>query len=95
MNAKNKQDVILYLAFWALYAPSALALWYYERGSLLKLSIVLLMGLGTILGILFGKDWLWRRKKAKIPECEEEPDKFIGFKKLFSQSKHVEVVHYE
>ncbi|MFH1064116.1 MAG: hypothetical protein V1729_03480 [Candidatus Woesearchaeota archaeon] len=91
MNVKN--DIILYLAFWALYGPAAVTLWYYEHGSLFKLSIVLLMGLGAILGILLGKDKLpKRRTKLELPEEDLE---FIGFRNLFSQNKNGEVVQYE
>jgi len=86
-------DIILYLAFWALYAPSALTLWYYNRGSLLELSIVLLMGLVVILGILLGKDKLPKIKTSLV--LPEEYEEFIGFRSLFSQDKSAEVVRNE
>ena len=55
MAGKNTTDVVLYLGFWSLYGPIAVATWYYEKASLHKLAIVLLIGLGIVLMGLWAK----------------------------------------
>jgi len=74
MAEKNTIDVVLYLGFWALYGPLAVAMWYYEQASLFKLGVVLLIGLGLILGCLFIKEVFRRRKKQATVEILEEAE---------------------
>ena len=74
MKEKIRNDVILYLAFWSVYGPMAVGVWHYEDSSLLKLGIVLLIGLGIILGYLFGRE-LFRKKAEKTHIALPEPQK--------------------
>ena len=88
-------DIILYLAFWSLYGPLSVIMWYYEGGSLFKLGIALLIGLGLILGFLFFRTREVKRRTVNF-DAEPEVNKksvddstdFEGFRVLFSQNDH-------
>ncbi len=101
MRIKNiKYDIIIYLAFWALYAPLALLRWHSEEGSLFEISVILLLGLGVILTGLFlfgfakrGRRMFRKEREQTVIEINDEPEpepediKFHGteaFRKLFS-----------
>jgi len=98
MRIKNiKYDIIIYLAFWALYAPLALLRWHHEKGNLIEISFILLIGLGIVLsGLLiyrYSHSVRWYRRRRPYIEIddepEEEPDDFefegaAAFRQLFS-----------
>jgi hypothetical protein len=65
----------MYIGFWSLYGPLAVATWYYEKASLLKLSIVLLIGLGIALFGLWLKRRLLDRPYLTTAILPEEPEK--------------------
>jgi hypothetical protein len=74
LSRNTRNNVLLYLAFWAVYGPLVIVTWHAEGGSLLKLSIALLIGLGIVLAGLFVKERFLDREEDDYDFPEEEPD---------------------
>ena len=65
MTKTISEDVLIYLTFWAVYAPLAVYGWHSEGWTLVELSIILLIGLGLVLfGLLIKEKYLDKGKTA-------------------------------
>ncbi|MFC1722925.1 hypothetical protein ACFL0V_02200 [Nanoarchaeota archaeon] len=58
-----KQNIRIYLLFWALYGPLVFLNWMSSEGSLVYLGFVLLIGLGIVLGGILVKERLLDRPR--------------------------------
>gem|GEM_PF-6124845 len=87
-----RDDVLIYLAFWALYGPLAIAMWRYGDMSLIGLAILLFTGLVAILAYLLVDRMRARKRKQKIvlarkAVVQKKYDELTGFRELFSENK--------
>ena len=92
-------ELIVTVLFFTLYTPLSIAIWY-EMGMTASLSIIMLIGLTTILLYLMVefarceiRTFLRSRRRNYIIlkgdpviEQEDESNEFIGFRMLFSQN---------
>lgn len=95
-----KSNIIIYLCFWAVYAPFVLIAWHDSNGTLLSLSIALLIGLGIVLaGMLLREKMIRKAKRRTFIHLEsetdenisEKPDPLVGFRFIFSK-QNTEVI---
>ncbi len=78
LTRKISDDVLIYLGFWALYAPLAVYGWRSEGWTLVDLSVILLIGLGLVLFGLFVKEkYLDKDKAASVKLSSRTPKKVI------------------
>jgi hypothetical protein len=74
LTRNTRNNVLLYLAFWAIYGPLVIMTWHSGGGTLFQLSIVLLIGLGIVLAGLFVKERFLDREEDDFEELEEEAE---------------------
>jgi hypothetical protein len=74
LTRTTRNNVLLYLTFWAVYGPLVIVTWHSGGGTLFQLSIVLLIGLGIVLAGLFVKERFLDREEDDYDFLEEEPD---------------------
>ena len=79
MLTRSKDNILIYLLFWVIYAPLVLLRWNSSQGNLIEISLILLLGLGIVLSGLFIRDYLKSRLRRTYyepeEECEEDPRK--------------------
>ena len=78
LTRHTKTDLIIYVAFWVLYAPLVLLRWHSEKGNLIEISFILLIGLGIVLsGLLlyrYSHNYSFRRltRRTNMPKTDEQ-----------------------
>ena len=98
---KLVNELIITIAFFVMYAPLSIALWY-SSGQEQSLPIIMLIGLGIILAYLsveVVRHRLARQRSMRfthitldeqleIPVESVPEDNYVGFRHLFSQQNH-------